>query len=444
MTREQLTIAGIPIPKRNQNRTGGRNIDPAEDSQVGLDPECGGGDVDDADMLGRDVEEEQPRPPTPPNVDINNLADDVSAISLAAPNKTPTNGGTTSAIMSYSTRIHAVPDVPYLGLHRTLYIARLDLPGGIVEVDATMKEDCMGMTFRCSDLPGAFNGEQVGANMAAEIQRAINRDGQEEIDGLELVNNTPHRIVPVSFPEMTEPHFICIEQNNFGARENFIVCRNVPGTTRRIALVGAFSKRNKPIRLMNNYVPTYEEVMHNQTVFFGNYMQPPNAAPFQPHAPFRPVPQQQPQAPPQPLPPPQQPLPPPQPQPPVGNDALLQQMLQRMREQENQFNRQLAENRRNTWIDALNTMANANPAIAIELNRLDDHFLEALTPETFRDLVARLNRLPPVHLPPAPPQPQPQPEPPAQPQSPAFPAAAAAAVGNTVVIDDVSSGSELT
>jgi len=115
-----------------------------------------------------------------------------------------------------------------------------------------------------------------------------------------------------------------------------------------------------------------------------------------------------------------------------------------MREQENQFNRQLAENRRNTWIDALNTMANANPAIAIELNRLDDHFLEALTPETFRDLVARLNRLPPVHLPPAPPQPQPQPEPPAQPQSPAFPAAAAAAVGNTVVIDDVSSGSELT
>ena len=421
MTREQLAVAGIPILERNQNCTGGRNIHPAEDSQVGLDPERGGGDIDDADILGR--EEDLERPPTPPNVDVNNLADDVSAISLVAPNETPTNA-TTGAIMSYSTRIHVVNDVHYQGLERTLYIARLDLPGGIVEVDAMMKEDCLGMNFRFVDLPGACNGEQVGANMPPEIQRAINRDDQEELDGLELVNNTPHRLVPVTYPEMVEPYFICVDQHNFGAREGFIVYRNVTGTARRIALLGAFSKRNKPIRLVNNYVPTPEEIMHNHSVFFGNYMQ----AHANNQVPFCPIPQPQ---------PPLQRQPQPQPQPPVDNNALIQQVLQRMRDQENRFQRQLDDQRWNHWMETLHTMANANPAVAAELNRLGNDFLDTLTPETFNALVARLNTFAPLYPPPQQ-QPRPQPNNNNAGNGPAAPG------GNTIAIEDASSGSELT
>jgi len=236
--------------------------------------------------------------------------------------------------MSFSTRIHEVPIVHFEGLEGTLCIARLDLPGGIIDAEAMMKEDCKGMSFRFVDLPGACNGDQVGANMPLEIERAISRDRQEELDGLELINNTPHRVVPISFPEAVEPYFINIDQTTsaFGDRENAVVYRNIPGTTHRIALVGCFSKRKKPIRVQNNYVPTREEILRNVNAFFGNCVAPVNlnAVPRPPHPPVK------------------------------NNDALLQQLFQRIQTQEAVFQCQLEEQQRQTWMTTLHTMANAD------------------------------------------------------------------------------------
>ncbi|CAB9496792.1 unknown protein [Seminavis robusta] len=259
ITPEVRAIAGLAIPENAAAEA--PPLVPGDDGEdLGAEDDILGGTLDEDEF----VEEEEvadttaPAPtPTPP------------------PPPTPQSGNN----MSFYTR-HYVNDSMVdnnRGVVSTLYVARFDPPSGVTTVEATLREDMKTIDFRFMEPNGAHNGDVVEQQLDQPLRNTINRAEEDEIrDGdYEEINGTVWAKASIALPEAVEPYLVSPRIVDFGSLQNPVCYTTIPRTTRLMTTIGAWSKRNKPIKARDAFVPVSVEEAQRTATLFGLATPPP-------------------------------------------------------------------------------------------------------------------------------------------------------------------------
>ena len=220
---------------------------------------------------------------------------------------------------------------------KTMYLAQVDLPGGVTEASATLNDDLKGMRISWTEPGRAYNADDVTVELATNpengpIKPAIRNSFEGEIassdNNLTRVQNSVSNYVDFKFPEKSEEQLF---HPLTRAVDRVVYIRTLMGG-RCIAFASVWQRRNTPIQqAVDLDAMSVQEQIRRATTAFPGLAAVINPVPGPP----QPDPQQQQLV--QQL---QQQLQQLQQQQqqaqaqPVNNDALLQPLLQRIRDTE--------------------------------------------------------------------------------------------------------------
>ena len=331
-TTEQLQLAGLQVPERNQDRQGGRNINPGTDSET---EELRRRSEEDADLLGRDDNSEegsensseaqqQPRP--------NHAAAVARATAVGAARRTTSE-------MSYSKMLSVIPGFDEGAVTKTMYLMSFVAPGGVRTATASLMPTCGGAKWVYDEIPEGFNAdflmqEVAGVRGNFHMLAHLRNDLEAFINGNENLARVHDGITgstSFTFPERAEPFLFNPHTRD---RDQPVYSRIATGG-RTVFMSACWQLRNEPIhRPLAAQTLTEQEQLAQAARYFPGIANRLNNM-------FGPVP---------PAPPAPQPGPPPPPAPPANGNgiaagapldaALMQNLVQRMQAQEQQLQQQ--------------------------------------------------------------------------------------------------------
>ena len=240
-SQEQLQLAGLAVPEGNVDRQGAEDFVPGSDEE-NLD-----------DGLGRD----DSRPAAPPEqapagleeINLEDLADQVSHLELDTPDSK--NKGS----MTYRKLFHTIPGFECLNntVTKTMFLCQVDLPGGVTEATAILRDDLSGVRIAWNEPGRAFSADDVSAEldtnpMNAPIRPVLRLSYEDEIasrsNNLERVNNSVGNYADFEFPEKAEEQLFNPYTHDVAG---VVYIRTLIGG-RCIAMVAAWQRRNTPIQ----------------------------------------------------------------------------------------------------------------------------------------------------------------------------------------------------
>ena len=245
-TQEQLQLAGLALPEGNVERQGGQQINPGSDS---LDGRLRDRLAEDQAELGRD----DAIPPVPPAVEVNveEAAEHLSVLSVHEP---PSPDANSVATMTYRTHLHIIPGFDIQNtVTKTMYLAQVDLPGGVTRASATLNDDLKGMRLSWTEPGRAYNADDVTAELATNpengpIKPAVRNSFEDEMaataNNLTRVNNAVSNFKDFKFPEKSEEQLFNPYTRAFA---DVVYIRTLPGG-RCIAFASVWQRRNTPIQ----------------------------------------------------------------------------------------------------------------------------------------------------------------------------------------------------
>ena len=135
---------------------------------------------------------------------------------------------------------------------KTMFLCQCDLPGGVTEAAAILRDDLTGARITWNEPGRAYNADEVSAELHlnpnnAPICPALRLSFEDEIaagNNLERINNSVANFVDFKFPEKSEEQLFNPE--TWGVA-NVIYIRTLFGG-RSIAFVAAWQRRNTPIQ----------------------------------------------------------------------------------------------------------------------------------------------------------------------------------------------------
>jgi len=385
-TTEQLELAGLELPERNADRIACRNIEPGEDSE-GEDLERRA--AEDDFELGRAEEDKvvEDEPPLEETEDEENIRPFV--VEQDKNNK-----------MSHLKRLMVIPGFDEGTDSKTMHMTMAALPGGVDTAHATMDNDKKGLTMSWNELGQAFNpafflGDMLHNPGHGHVLAHVRDNIENEIladPNLQRVNNVLLRSTHFRFEETSEPFLF----NPFNRdRANPVHIVRAPGGL-SIAMTACFRERTTAIQApIEDAELSIQEQLQRATGYFPGLRDRLNQINFN-H--FQPTPQ------PQVVQAPQVQIPMAQvPQAAVvaQDNALMQQLLQRLQQTEHQSNERIRDierqqvEQRNQFQQTTDQIHNqCRAALADQQNNLEQRvqgaaptlleMLQRMSPNTFR------------------------------------------------------------
>jgi len=408
-TTQQLELAGLALPERNADRVAGRNIEPGTDSEG-------------EDLARRAAEDDYELGREDDNVEEPEREEQASEQEEQENENPFVVDNQVNCKMTYLKRLIAIPGFDEGTDSKTMYMAMVALPGGVDTAIATMDNDKNGLTMSWNELGQAFNPAFLLAGMLqmpgnGHILAHVRDNVENEIladPNLQRVNGGLLRSTHFSFDETSEP-FLFNPFTREQANPVHIV-RATGGLS--VAITACFRQRTTAIQapIADTELSLQEQMQRAAGYFPGlrdrlnqmnfNHFQAPQVA----HQ--APPPQMVPQ-------PPQVQIPQAQALPvaAAGDQALMQTLLQRLQQTENQANerirqieqeqlqqrtqfQQTTDQIHNQYRNALaaqrteleQRVAGATPAMLQVLQRMSPNTFRRYTPEQLTHIIGQAVR----------------------------------------------------